>query len=136
MKKLIILLLFPLFSYSQSWEMDVTLGSYHFNRYYRWYGEKMNFNEFNPGFILYKKENKFKIGGGVIVNSYGKVSYLSGIGYDFNDRVSVLGGLATGYKNTDINKMIYPLGMVTYKMGRFKIGATPTFVVGMLNFKF
>lgn len=135
MKKLVILLLLPTFIFSQKWEADITLGTFHYNRYYMYELVKYDFNEFNPGIIFYRNINKFKIGGGVLINSYGRVGNVSGIGYDFNDKVSVLGGIATGYEDTDIDRKIYPIGMLTYKIGRFKVGASPAFLIGMYNIK-
>jgi hypothetical protein len=135
MKKLLILLLFPTFIFSQKWEADITLGTFHYNRYYMYELVKYDFNEFNPGVILYRNINNFKIGGGVLINSYGRVGNVAGIGYDFSDKVSVLGGIATGYEDTDIDKKVYPMAMITYKIGRFKVGASPAFLIGMYNIK-
>jgi hypothetical protein len=130
-----VILLLPISLFSQQWEMDITLGTYHYNRYYLWNLERNEFNEFNPGVLLYRRKEDWKLGGGVILNSYERVSYLIGIGYDVTPKVSVVGGFITGYGNTDVDKSIVPMGMVTYKIGRFKIGASPAFVIAMMSFK-
>lgn len=135
MKKLLILLLLPTFIFSQKWEADITLGTFHFNRYYMYELVKYDFNEFNPGVIVYKNINRYKLGSGVLLNSYGRVGTVSGIGYDFNDKFSILGGIATGYENTDIDKKIYPMVMVTYEIKKLKIGVSPAFFILMYNIK-
>jgi hypothetical protein len=134
MKKLLILLLLPLSLHSQ-WEVDATLGTYHYNRYYLWNLEKYEFNEFNPGAIVYYNKENYKLGGGIILNSYERVSYLVGVGHDFNPKLSIVGGFITGYGKTDVDRSVIPMGMITYKIKRFKIGLSPAFVMVMLNFK-
>lgn len=135
MKKLLILLLLPTFIFSQKWEADITLGTFHYNRYYMYELVKYDFNEFNPGIIVYKNIDKYKLGGGVLLNSYGRVGYTGGIGYDFNPKVSILAGIISGYEDTDIDKKIYPMAVLTYQIRKFKIGVSPAFFILMYNIK-
>ena len=127
--------LLPLSMYSQSWEMDITLRTYHYNRYYLWNLERNQFNEFNPGVLVYHNKEDWKLGGGIILNSYHRVSYLVGVGKDVSPKISLVGGLITGYGNTDVDKSLLPMVMGTYKIGRFKIGISPAFVMGMITIK-
>ena len=100
-----------------------------------WNLQKYEFNEFNPGAIFYYNQNKVKYGGGLILNSYNRASYITGVGYIISPNLTVLVGVATGYGNTDVDKPIMPMAILTYQVGRFKLGVSPAFVMGMVNFK-
>lgn len=132
---LLILLLFNLKAYSQKWEIDLTVGTWHYQRDYLWYGVPQRFSEFNPGVIVQRDISHFKIGGGYIKNSYDKDTWIGTIGYNLTSKVSVNLGLATGYGHTDMDMDLLPVGMVSYRFKNFKIGLSPQFLLYSFNFR-
>lgn len=123
----LLVLLVPCMTFSQL-NVDILLGTRHHYRTYMYDSEIHSFNEINPGILLsnYVGE-KTKVGIGIYLNSYNKFSSIYTLGRDLSKRLEIGVGVATGYKNTDMDKGLLPIGIINYKMGPFKLGLTPQF---------
>lgn len=123
----LLVLLIPCMTFSQL-NVDILLGTRHHYRTYMYESEIHSFNEFNPGILVsnYIGE-KTKVGIGFYHNSYRKFSSIYTLGRDLSKRLEIGVGVATGYKNTDMNKVLLPIGIINYKIGPFKLGLTPQF---------
>lgn len=117
-------------------ELDVTLGTVHFNRTYLDNLIPTRYNEFNPGLIVQYDFGRIKIGGGTFLNSFKEQSWVGSIGYDFSNKLSLNIGIMTGYENTEIKMYYLPQILLSYDLGFIKVGISPIFVLTSLNFEF
>ena len=123
-----LLVLFSTNLFSQNWEVHIPLFSYHpgLTSYVTteindkctggFCFETYKINNFNPGLILYKKYNKFKIGAGLYRNSEKKLSITLGGGYNFTKNFGIEGGIATNYLSGTI-----PVAMLYYRYKHIKL---------------
>ena len=132
---LTLLLLLNIKGYSQEWEINLTLGSFHYERTYLDLFEPTKYNEFNPGAIIQKRRGNLKIGGGYVLNSYNKSSLIALVGTDITPHLDFNIGVATGYSNTEIDMDLLPLAVISYKIKNFKVGLSPQFLLYSLNFR-
>lgn len=132
---LLFILLFSVKGYSQYWEVDLTLGTFHYNRTYLNKFTPTRFIEFNPGIIVQKRIDNLKIGGGYFKNSYGKNSLLGTVGYVITPNIDLNVGAATGYQDTDMDKEIMPMLVLSYRIKSFKIGVSPQFILYSFNLR-
>jgi len=92
-----------------SHSLDISIGSYHFNRDYEW-------NEVNPGLIYRWKpvdDNNFFFSAGIFKNSFEDTSIFGGIGNEYvvvpkRFTIGYNIGLVSGYSN-DWNLPVLPM---------------------------
>ena len=120
--------------YSQDWEIHVPLLSHHLVSQHYWWEDKETFDptctgnwcrrlgtytNFNPGVIIYKYHEDWKVGGGAFRNSLGELGFLMGGGYEYK-KAGVEVGIASGYeKQTSMNNVI-PMYSIYYRLWIFK----------------
>ena len=77
------------------------------------------YTNFNPGVIVYKYHEDWKVGGGAFRNSLGELGFLMGGGYEYKN-AGVEVGIASGYeKQTSMNNVI-PMYSIYYRLWIFK----------------
>jgi len=124
--------------YAQDWEVHVPLLSHHLIAQQYLYDDKETFDptctgnwctrvgdytNFNPGIVVYRYHEDWKVGGGTFRNSLGELGFLMGGGYEYK-KGGIEIGIATGYEKQKSMNSIIPIYSVYY---RFK------FIKFMLN---
>ena len=121
--------------YAQDWEVHIPIVSQHLISQTFWYDKnitddvicngstcttKGRYTNFNPGFVVYRYHEDFKIGGGILRNSLGELTYLYGVGYEYKN-AGIEVGLATGYEKQTGADPIMPMYSIYYRLWMFKL---------------
>lgn len=130
-----LLVLVSTIGYSQNWEVHVPVLSHHFSAktYLKstandictggYCIDAYPMNNINPGIIVFKYFNKFKIGGGLYKNSTERTSIIIGGGYELINNIGIEAGLATNYEPREFQgkSLFVPLYGLYFKQHIFKI---------------
>lgn len=117
----------------RGWDLDITITSFHFNRTYLNSLTPTRYNEFNPGLFVQYDFGKYRTGVGYFINSYGKHSLGVLAGLDYYTKLTLNLGVLTGYRDTDMDRQILPLVMLSYDVGLFKVGISPMYTLLTFN---
>ena len=130
----LLLILLSTSLYAQKWEVHIPILSKHLLTQTFWYDmnvtndmvcngstctRQSEYTNLNPGFILYRYHKDFKIGGGILRNSLGELSYIYGVGYEYKN-AGIEVGLATGYEKQTGADPIMPMYSIYYRLGILK----------------
>lgn len=121
--------------YAQDWEIHVPMLSQHLISQKYWYEDRDtfdpsctgnwcvrqdNYTNRNLGFIVYRYHDNVKVGGGILRNSLGDLTYLYGMGYEYKNAGLEI-GFASGYEKQIGVDDIIPMYSVYYRLWFFKL---------------